>query len=79
MDGRQIIKERVNLGAEICQRLKNIFHKDENWINCNPKITQLFTKFKQKLRICYPNEEEEVILKQARHWTDIDIKEALEL
>ncbi len=72
-------KELVNIGTQICERLKQIYFSDKPWAASHARISKGFSLLKQKARIYYPEMSELEMLKQISKYCDREIKELMQV
>lgn len=71
-------KEEIDRGADICQKIKQLYFNDTEWIDCHTKVAILFNKIKEKARIYYPDNDDPSRFRSLQHWSESDIKEAID-
>jgi len=70
----------INLGAEICNRLKKLYYPEIEWGDgMSQVIAKLFTKLKTQARIFFPDCAEIELLQKICKFNDISFKELCEL
>lgn len=73
------IKEEIELGAEICARIKKLLFPQDLWVNVYKKVAAKFTEMKKKAIIYFPGLEKLELLKKIRGLMDRDFSEALSI
>ena len=75
MDDNQ---KEINLGAEVCARVKRLRYSNTTWIECKDNVAIDFTTIKRRARDIYPGEHILKILANIRSWSDTDLVDVFE-
>lgn len=65
----------INLGATICEKLKQIYFSDKPWIDCHKDVATKFTEMKRMMRKFYTDKTDREILKELIKYDTMDIEE----
>lgn len=69
---------RINLGATICQMIKNFLYPSQPWSACYIMVSSDFTKLKQAARRFYTDMDDTEILRELCRYSAQDCKEMLD-
>jgi predicted nuclease of restriction endonuclease-like RecB superfamily len=75
---REEILSAVNLGANVCNSLKQIYFPDQPWQACYRDVAQKFTCLKQIMRKFYSDKSEIDMLKELQRYSPEDLRSAIE-
>lgn len=75
------VRKMVNLGAEIGERIKQLYYPNHKWKDCAVAVALKLTIFKQILRKSFTmtREEDDELLGKVRFFSIEDIKEVFEM
>ncbi len=68
----------ITLAAGICERIRQIYHPNEQWGECHGDITRRLNQFLGIARKFYCDKTELEMLKELARYSTDDIKEAFE-
>jgi hypothetical protein len=61
----------------MCNKLRHIYHGDEEWVICYPQVIKKFAILKEKAKVFYPEKNVEGVLSELVRWPDEDIRDLL--
>lgn len=70
--------QEINLGAEVCSRIKRLRYDALPWVDCYKQIADDFTRVKNNARVIYPGQLIIKILANIRSWSDTDLVDVFE-
>jgi len=74
------ITAKINIGAEICYKIKQIYFQQEPWsMDLAKKVSKKYNSFKEITRKWHLDLKEEQFLKKIREYTKEQIKDCFEL
>lgn len=65
----------INLGATVCEKIKEIYFKDQAWIGCYKNIVLKFTQLKEIMRKFYTDKTDKEILQELIKYNNKDIED----
>lgn len=68
----------VNLGAPVCEKLRNIYFKDIPWVKCCRDVADKFTELKAVARKFWPDKSSLEIVQELYKFSESDIMDALD-
>lgn len=70
--------DQMELGAQICIKLKQIYYPSDSGYDSYRKIAEKLTKLKQKARVILAHMNEVEMLRELRNFPEADLKEIIE-
>ena len=67
-------REWINLGAQVCVKIKDKFYAHESWDKCYMKIAHDFTEIKKRARVYFSGKSETEMLKELAKYDHDDLK-----
>lgn len=74
-----MITKEINLGVDVCKKLKDIYFADSSWNDCHQKVSQKFTVFKKILRKFYSESNNVELLKRIKLFDTLSFQEVFEM
>lgn len=71
--------EEIELGARVCDQIKNIYYSNISWYECHNDIVKQFGMFKRIMKNIYPEESILEILKKVQKFDTLDIQEVFSM
>ena len=65
----------IELGADVCRRIKDIYYPNIHWSDCHNDIVTKFGLFKKIMKKIYPDDNIIDILKKVHKFDTLDIQE----
>lgn len=72
---KEDIKNQINLGSPVCEKIKQIYYANEPWIDCYKKVSGKFTQLKDIAKNFYTDKDDKQILMELVKYTNDDIKD----
>ena len=72
---KEILKQIINLGAPICERIKQIYYPDKPWVECYKQVSTKFTQLKTIAKNFYTDKNEREILMELTKYSHDDIRD----
>lgn len=68
---------QINLGAQVCERLRIIYYKNKKWTECHKEVSKDFSRLKEIAKKFYTDLTEHEILVELNRYNDSDILDAM--
>ena len=81
MDGREEMRRCVNMGAEICNKIKSIYYPDVEWQAVYKDVAEKLTQFKCICRKMFnlTNKQDLELFEKVRRFSEEDVKEVFSI
>lgn len=74
---REAIYVEIRLGEPICEKLRTIYHDGQHWQICYKDVANKFSLLKAKMKKFYTDKDNEQILRELSHYSESDIRDAI--
>lgn len=71
--------EEIELGARICEKIKDIYYSNEQWQTCYMDIAAKLNLFKKIMKKIYPSDSIVKIFKKVHKFDTMDIQEIFDM
>lgn len=73
MNRMDAVTIQINLGAVICEKLRNLFFTREPWAKCTDKVSKKFTELKINARLFFTTLDEIEMLREVSKYNEQDL------
>ncbi len=69
------IRELINLGATICEKIKEIYYPAKPWVECHKDVSIKFSQLKKIAKTFYVDKTDKEVLMELVRYSPDDIKD----